>query len=245
MPDFLRLKFARPGPNHNLNKQIIKAQRRVSRGSGSVVEPALIMAEATKRGEENMRPIEELLERLYDDGHLELPERSSEEGTGYALIKPSETARAVGKRVRQRVLSRLGLTDVGPFIARERKAREIKPQEISRKIKLSREVLREIETSRLPFFELSSRKAADLIEVLNLDPEVVLLLLRSTDLSQLSEQQPAPLFRTDRGLDEGQRMELEKQSLEASKDNRDRQKRFEEFVQDFVAELSRRGILKR
>ena len=102
-----------------------------------MVSPALTMADATEKGQDNMWHIEELLERLYDEGHLQLPERGSEEGAGYAFIKPSERARAVGKRVRQRVLSRLGLTDVGPYIARERKAREIKPQEISRKIKLS------------------------------------------------------------------------------------------------------------
>lgn len=202
------------------------------------------MAETTGKGQENMRPIEELLERLHDEGLLDLPERSSEGESPYAFIEPSKAAKAVAERVRQRVLAHIGLSDVGAYIARERKAQDIKPQEISKTIKLSSEVLTGIETSRLQFFDLSFRKAADLVEVLSLDPSVVLRLLGSLDLSLSASEQPAPLLRTDTRLPEDERVELEKESLKSSQESRDRQAQLEEFVEKFTEELSRRGIMK-
>jgi hypothetical protein len=203
------------------------------------------MAGMKEKGQEDMRSIEEILERLHDAGLFEIPERSPGAEEPYPFIKPSDAARAAGKRVRQRVLSGLGLADIGAYVARVRKARNMKILEVSRRIRLSSEVLREVETSRLPFFELPLGKAADLVEALKLDPMVVLHFLGSLDLSGLRQRQPSRLFRTDRSLDETQKLELEKESLRSRREIRNKQEELEEFVRKFVAELSRRRILKR
>lgn len=202
------------------------------------------MAETMEEGQENMSPIEELLERLHDEGLLELPERSSEGKSPYAFIEPSEAAKAVADRVRERVLARIGLRDIGSYISRERTAQNIDARDLSRKIKLSSEVLREIETSRLPFFEVPFRKAVDLVEALKLDPSVVLRLLGSLDVSQIVQEQPAPLLRTDIRLTESKREELENNSLKSSQESPDKQAQLEDFIEKFVEELSRRGIMK-
>lgn len=191
-----------------------------------------------------MRPIEEILERLLNEGFLQLPKRSAEEDPGYAFIEPSEAAIAAGKRVRDRVLSRLGLADVGAYVARERRALDLKPKEISRRVKISSEVLADVENNRLPFFRVPFRKAADLVEALKLDPAVVISLLSALDVSDIAEDQPAPMLRTNIRLTESKRKELETNSLAANQERSDKQAQLKDFIEMFVEELLRRGIIK-
>jgi hypothetical protein len=195
--------------------------------------------------EEKMRTIKELFEHFCDEGFLEIPQESAEVKHGYEFIKPSEKAKTIGKRVRKRVLSRIGLPHIGSYIERERKEKNIKPREISRRIRLSREVFREIETNRLPFFELHPVKAVDLVEILNLDPEIIIHYLGTFDLSQFTERSSTPLFRVGRNFDEDRRIELEEQAQRVNDQFKDKTRRLEVFLLDFTAELSKRGILKR
>lgn len=202
------------------------------------------MSEETEKGQEHVGQFEELIQHLHDEGALEFPERQPDERTGFAFIEPSEAAMEAARRVRKRVLSRIGLADVGSYIARERKARDLKPQEIAKSIKLSREVLAGIEAGRIQLFDLSVQKAADLVEVLNLDSSLILWLLRSLDLPPGASEQPAPLLRTDTGLPGDQRAALDRKSLESSHEDQDRQAQLGEFIEGFTNELTRRGVMK-
>lgn len=175
---------------------------------------------------------------------MELPPGGDNRKEAFEFIRPSEKAQGIGRKVRLRVLSRLGLTDLGSYIARQRNAEKLKPREISRQIKLSREALHELETNRLAFFELPPSKAADLVDTLKLDPGVVLSYLGALDLSQFANAPPTSLFRVDRGLDEEKRMELERQAHTSAEGNQDKKQQLEVFVKHFVAELTKRGHLK-
>jgi transcriptional regulator with XRE-family HTH domain len=210
---------------------------------GNQTEYAERSTGALKRGRnKKVRPTEELLELLHDEGYLELPERRSAEGDMFAFIRPSEAARAIGERARQQVLSRLGLSDAGAYIARERQSIGIKPKEISQKIKIAQQALHEVEIGKLPLYELTARKVVDLVELLNLNPEIILLFLRGLDPSRLREEQSASLLRADKKLDKDQWAELEKMALDIDQERTGKQERLERFIQDFVTEISKRGL---
>lgn len=192
----------------------------------------------------DMNTVENLLEHLLSTGYLELP--ISGAGTEELEdLQPSRKARETGKRVREKVLTRLGIPNIGSLIARERELRGIKQIELARKAKLAREILTEIETNRLEFSELTPKKAVDLVQVLGLNPKVVLQYLVSTSLADMSQRTPAPLFRIDRDIDEVKREELEQKAQEElAMTGQDKKNKIEQFVQEFVQEASKRGLLK-
>lgn len=190
-----------------------------------------------------MNTIEEFLEQLVDLGYLEIP-REPSTASLFDHIQPSEKAKSIAKRVRKRVLSRLGLADLGAYIAYERERKGIERAQLSKRIRLAREVLAQLETSRLEFFKLTPQKAADLVEVLSLDPKIVFSYLSNGDLSYEQDRTPAPLFRIDREVPETERRELEQKSQDELAEGEVQKQRLEKFLQEFVQELSHRGLLR-
>ncbi len=189
----------------------------------------------------NINIMENLLEQLLSLGFLELP-ISTTEPEDLPNRQMSEKAREIGKRVRTRVLTRLGVPNIGAFIARERMAKGIRLVDLAREVKIAREVLLHLETNRLEFFELSPQKATDLVQYLTLNPRTVLQYLVNTPLSSTNQRTPASFFRMDIEISEDERAALEYHSQEKATSEHTK-KNFEEFLQAFVRELYDRSLL--
>ena len=189
-----------------------------------------------------MNTIETILEQLLSTGVIKLPVTIPvPDELEHSPL--SEKAHKIGKRVRKQVLTRLGVPSLGTFIAHQRQAKRIRPTDLAQKAKFAREIIVQIETDRLGFFELSPKKAADLVQILELNPKIVIDYLSSTHVPDIAQRAPASFFRIDGELSEVKREELEQQSEEKRINRQNTNEHLEEFLQSFIQELSKRGLL--
>jgi hypothetical protein len=183
--------------------------------------------------------IELPLTKLFESGALELPDH---EHSIVEHVQPSEEAKRIGKRVRERILLRLGQSNLGTYISREREAKGIKKKDVLRQVKLASEILAQLEANHLGFFRLPPAKAADLVQVLDLDPVIVLRYLEETRSPQPPSRIPAPFFRMNKEAEEGQRVASQRKSEETIV-GQNRQDSLQKFLEEFRQELARRGLL--
>lgn len=59
-----------------------------------------------------MASIIDIMEQLYDEGLLELPKGNEESELAYTFIRPSKKAKDIARRVRIRVLMKLGWVEI-------------------------------------------------------------------------------------------------------------------------------------
>lgn len=185
--------------------------------------------------------IERALEELFDLGVLEL-HRLDPKRQDPSIVEISPEAKAIGEQVRAKVLSRLGLSTLGGFVAHARDARGLRVRDVARETKLSSEAVTQLETGRMEFFYLSPSRAADLIELLGLDPQIVLRYLRSPSSGQPLREVSARFFRTDKTATEAERLALSKRAMTEA-EGQGHAERLAEFLPAFLREITQRGLL--
>lgn len=186
--------------------------------------------------------IEKALARLIEGGYLK-PESMEAEEASSGDQKPSDEARRIGTRVRQRVLAQLGLPNLGAYLIRERKTGGLAQSDVARACRLTRQVVNQLETGALPFFMILPGKAADVVQTLKLDPGIVLFYLNGVDVAvaQHDGQASNAFYRTSNKQGDAGKKAPTSTDSGATLSQQDR---LDQFLREFKDELAKRGLIK-
>jgi len=154
-----------------------------------------------------------------------------------------ETAKTLGYRIREKVLTELKLPNLGSYIKAEREQNGLEKTEIARKIGITSSTFSELENGVIDFFDIPVSKAVAITSAIGLSINSVLLYLTQM-LRYPNSKSPTGELRLNRSKSVSEETPtIESFNIQSPVIGVSKKERIQKFIPEYIEEARNNGLI--